>query len=141
MKRNLLHPLAGITLAAIGLVGCGGSLEEQTKPTGSIIGKTTQDIGKFDPAEGKKVSDGKVEITNPITGPLEAYGPMLEKGVLPQIDYLLELYRAEHDRYPKNYEEFMSEVIKKNDIKLPVLPGGKKYQYDEKNHKLIVVDG
>lgn len=141
MKRQSLNLKTGVVISALGLIGCGGSLEEQTKPTGSIIGKKTQEIGKFDPAEGKKVSDGKMEITNPITGPLEAYGPMLEKGVLPQIDYLLELYRAEHDRYPKTYEEFMSEVIKKNNIQLPVLPGGKKYQYDEKNHKLLVVDG
>ena len=41
-------------------------------------------------------------------------------------------------RYP-DYDEFMSQVVKKNDMWFPVLPAGAKYQYDEKNHKLVVI--
>lgn len=104
--------------------GC-GKLEEQTKPTGSIIGKKTQDIGKFDPnAKGQTVSDSQVRVSDPVLGAMEAYGPMVEQISKTHIDHALGLFRAEHDRYPKDYDEFMKEIIKKNDIKLPVLPAG-----------------
>ena len=34
----------------------------------------------------------------------------------------------------------MEKIIKANQIQLPLLPGGKRYQYDEANHALVVVD-
>jgi hypothetical protein len=136
---ELIRPLCcGALLLALG--GCMPSLEEQTKKSpNSIIGKTTQDIGKFDPNAGREVSDSKVNVTNPITGPLEAYGPILEQNMKSQIDYALRLYEAENGRYPKDYNEFMEKIIKANNIRLPVLPGKMQYQYDEVNHQLIVV--
>ena len=123
------------------LSGCMESLEKQTqKSPNSIIGKTTQDIGQFDPAAGAKISDSKIHATDPITAPTSAYGPMLEKISESSIKQAVELFQAENGRYPQNYEEFMEKVIKANQIRLPVLPGGKKYQYDEANHKLVVID-
>ena len=53
----------------------------------------------------------------------------------------MQLFQAEKGRFPKDHEEFMTEIIKKYNIQLPVLPGNKKYQYDVQNHKLIIVDG
>jgi len=120
--------------------GCMESLEEQTKKSpNSIIGKKTQDIGKFDPNAQQEVSDSKVEVTNPVTGPLEAYGPMLEQISKSHVEHAVRLFEAEHGRYPRDYDEFMSEIIRKNNIQLPVLPAGAKYVYDEANHKLQVV--
>ena len=55
------------------------------------------------------------------------------------IDHALDLFNATEGRYPKDYNEFMKRIIKENNIKLPVLPGGAKYAYDVKNHKLQVV--
>jgi hypothetical protein len=137
-ERLLRRGVWGALLLVAG--GCMPSLEEQTKKSpNSIIGKKTQDIGKFDPNAGREVSDSKVRITNPITGPLEAYGPMVEQISKDHIDYALRLYEAEHGRYPKDYDEFMRDIIKANNIKLPVLPAQMKYQYDEVNHKLVVV--
>src|SRR5208337_2985639 len=52
------------------------------------------------------------------------------------MQHAMDLYHVENDRYPKNYEEFMSEIIKANNIALPVLPEYQKYGYDEKEHKL-----
>lgn len=127
-------------LALLLLSGCMSKLEEQTKPTGSIIGKTTQDIGKFDPAAKAKVSDSAVRATDPVTAPLSAYGPMLEQISKTHIEHALRLYEATNGRYPKDYDEFMQEIIKANNIKLPVLPGNMMYQYDEKEHKLVVVE-
>lgn len=102
--------------------------------------KLTDKIGKFDPDEGRNVSDSKGTYSNPITGPLEMYGPMLERISKLKIEHAVRLYHAEHGEYPQNYDEFMTRIVKANRIKLPVLPGGLEYQYDEQNHKLVVVE-
>lgn len=124
-----------------GLSGCLENLEKQTqKSPNSIIGKTTQDIGQFDPNAGAKVSDSKIHATDPITAGTSAYGPMLEKISKSHIEHAVRLFEAENGRYPQNYDEFMEKIIKANGIQLPVLPGDKKYQYDEANHTLVVVE-
>lgn len=122
--------------------GCGmQSLEDQTKKSpDSIIGKKTQEIGKFDPNAGAKVSDAKINATDPITAPLSAYGPIMERISDIQITPVINVFHATEDRYPKDHEEFMEKIIKANRIELPVLPGGKKYQYDVENHKLVVIE-
>lgn len=104
--------------------------------------KMTQEIGKFVPAEGRKVSDSKGKYTNPITGPLEMYGPMLEKISKMHIHQAVEMFRAQHGRYPEDYDEFMEKIIKPNgsQIRLPKLPGNLEYQYDQDAHKLVVVE-
>lgn len=129
-------------LIVMGLLsGCMQSLEEQTKKDpNSIIGKKTQDIGQFDPNAGAKVSDSKIHATDPITAPVSAYGPMLEKISTTYIEQALNLFNASEGRYPNSHEEFMTAIIKANNIQLPVLPAGKQYQYDVENHKLVVVD-
>ena len=131
-----------ICLIFVTACGCGmKSLEEQTKKSpDSIIGKKTQDIGEFDPKAGAKVSDAKINATDPITAPLSAYGPMMERISDIQITPVINLFHATEDRYPKDFDEFMEKIVKANNIKLPVLPGGKKYQYDVENHKLVVID-
>ena len=113
--------------------------DEQKKEPGSIIGQKTQDIGEFDPNAGREVSDSKIRATNPLTGPLEALGPMMEKVSKLGIDHSLALYNAEHGEYPKTHDEFMQKIIKANNMRLPVLPAGAQYQYDVANHKLVVV--
>lgn len=121
------------------LVVCG--CEDQTKKSpNSIIGKKTTDIGEFDPNATAKVSDSKINATDPITAPTSAYGPMLERISKSHIEHALNLFNATEDHYPKDHEEFMEKIIKANKIELPVLPGGKRYQYDVENHKLVVVD-
>ena len=127
-------------LVVVSLCGCWEQFEKQVqKDPNSIIGKTTQDISEFKPDAGLPVSDSKVQITNPITGPLEAYGPMMEQLHKSYVKQALDLYRAEHDRYPANFEEFMRDIIQANNIRLPVLPGNARYQYDVANHRLEVV--
>lgn len=129
-------------LVVVGLLsGCMQSLEEQTKKDpNSIIGKKTQDIGQFDPNAGAKVSDSKIHATDPITAPVSAYGPMLEQISKTHIEHALNLFNASEGRYPNSHEEFMTAIIKANNIQLPVLPAGKQYQYDVENHKLVVID-
>ncbi len=134
MKRSSVFVLLVLAAAC----GC----EDQVKKSpNSIIGKKTQDIGEFDPNAGAKVSDAKINATDPITAPTSAYGPMLERISATHIEQAVRLFEATEGRYPMSYEEFMEKIIKANKIELPVLPGGKKYQYDVENHKLVVVDG
>jgi hypothetical protein len=94
------------------LAGCGEDLFEQAakKPKQSIIGKTTQDVGEFDPAAGKKVSDSKIRASDPVTAPLAAYGPMVEQISKTHIAHALNLFNATNGRYPKDYDEFMREM-------------------------------
>lgn len=130
--------LGWLALAAIpALVGCGAN---KTEKTGSIIGKTTQEIGEFNPQAGGKVSDSKVRVSDPILAGPQAYGPMVEQISKSHIAHALNLYQAEHGHYPKSHAEFMTEIIKKNKIGLPVLPGNMQYQYDVPNHKLVVIE-
>lgn len=113
----------------------------EARPAGnSVLGKKTQDIGKFDPNAPQEVSDQKINATDPITAGLSAYRPMMEKVSIIAVEQAMQFYRAEHDdRYPKDYEEFMEKIIKANNIQLPVLPYGYKYMYDEKEHVLLSV--
>lgn len=130
-----------VIAAALLSLGCMQSLQDQVKKgPNNVINKDTQDIGKFDPNAGNKVSDSKVRITNPITGGLEAYRPMVEQIAKAQIEQAIGLYKAEHDRYPATHEEFMTEIIKANNIRLKQLPGGYQYQYDVENHQLVVIE-
>ncbi len=131
-----------ITVSLLILSGCSGTEQTAEKPKPekkkSILQQTTQDIGKFDPDAGRKVSDGKIQATDPLTAPLAAYGPMAGNISQLAIDKQIGLYHAEYERYP-TYEEFMSDIIKKHNIRLPVLPYKMEYQYDEQNHKLVIV--
>lgn len=119
------------------LFGC----EDMTKKSpNSIMHKTTQDVGEYKPEEGAKVSDSKVRADDPVLAPLQAYGPMVEQISKTHIAGAVNLFNATEGRYPNSYEEFMERIIKENNIKLPVLPGGKRYQYDVEKHELVVID-
>lgn len=84
--------------------------------------------------------DSKVKVSNPITGALEAYEPLKQQVAGLGIDHAVRLFQATEGRYPKDHEEFMTRVIKQNNIRLPQLSTGKSYKYDVENHKLVVVE-
>lgn len=137
-KLALEIAVGGLTVAL--LAGCMDSLGNQAKKDpNSIIGKKTDKIEKFDPKAKQEVSDSKVRADDPILAPLQAYGPMVEQISKMEIEHAVDLFNASEGRYPKDHEEFMTKIIKANNIKLPVLPGGWKYAYDVPNHKLEVV--
>ena len=135
-----------LLLTAFAGVGCTDGVESRTttksqkksKPQG-LKPNTTDDIGEFKAEEGKQVVDSKIKYTNPITGPLEAYDPMKQKISEIAITQSVELFRATEGRYPKDYDEFMTKVIKQNGVRLPELGVGKRYEYDVANHTLMVV--
>ena len=101
--------------------------------------KSTDNIGEFKAEDGKQTVSSKVKISNPITGALEAYEPTKQKIGELQIQHSVDIFNAMEGRYPKDHEEFMTKVIKANNIRLPKLGPGKQYQYDVENHALMVV--
>ena len=109
-----------------------------------IVGKRTQEIGKLDRAaltkQGAVVASQKITAKDPITLQGNAYVTMIGKIAIDQMDYAVRLFQAENGRFPKDYNEFMDEVIKKNNIALPKLPFYQEYQYDEANHRLVVIE-
>jgi hypothetical protein len=142
MKRGrLLNSSVLVALALPLLSGCMDSLAKQAKKDpNSIIGKKTDDIKEFDPnAAHQVVSDSKPHADDPVLYAMQMYGPMIEQISTMYIDHALDLFNASEGRYPKDYDEFMKRIIKENQIKLPVLPGGAKYAYDVEHHKLRIV--
>jgi hypothetical protein len=118
---------------------------EEKKPAKSevsgegIFHKTTQEVGKFDPnAAHQVVSDHKINASDPVTGPLMAYGPILESASIVTVKHDIDIFEVENGHYP-SYEEFMEKIIKQNNRQLPVLPFKGKYMYDEAKHELLVV--
>ncbi len=109
-----------------------------TKKT-SIFKKTTQDIAKFDPAAGRKIRGSKIDASNPFTASLDAYGPGMQKAATIGVTKRVTDYYNFNGRYP-TYDEFMKDIVKAEpQLRLPVLPYKMEYQYDEANHKLVVV--
>lgn len=139
--KTLFNTLCFALAVCVLLPGCEGKkVVEKPKPE-PIIGKKTQDITEYDPAAGKVVSDGKYEssLIKSAMGNARVYGSAVENIEVPRVNQLLEMHRATTGEYPKTYQEFMDEIIFKNNHKLTMLPHGSAYQYDVENHKLIVV--
>jgi len=119
----------------------------QTRPpaqrSGPIIGQRTTDIrNATDELEkgGARVASTKTVKKDyiPLVG--NAYVSIIGQTSLLQIQHAMDLYHATNDRYPKNFDEFMTEIIKANNIALPMLPSYQKYGYDENEHKLVILE-
>jgi hypothetical protein len=133
-ERTRLPEAAALLMVALGVIGCAPEGEKA-----SLKRPTTDKVGEFDPAAGQEVVTPEVKITNPVTGALEAYEPIVQKLAGLGIDHAVGLFQAEEGRYPNSYDEFMTRIIKANNIQLPGLPAGLEYQYDVENHKLKIV--
>jgi hypothetical protein len=135
------HPSVVMLLCA--LVLSTGCEEERNVGDKLIVGKRTQEI-KNAAAEIKKegatVATTKITAKDPITLPGNAYVTMIGQTSILNMQHAIDLYHAENDRYPRNYDEFMNEIIKANNIALPQLPYYQKYGYDDKEHKLVILE-
>jgi hypothetical protein len=108
-----------------------------------IVGKRTQKVENAKAAlkTGQaKVGSTRIVARDPITLPGNAYAAIIGRTSMLSIQQAMDLYRAMNDRYPENYNEFMEVIIKANNIALPQLPHYQDYGYDEKEHKLIILE-
>ncbi len=144
-------------IAAAWCVGCGGASAPATaerspaaapKPAApaaarpEVIGKWTKEIGKYDPNDKSyRIASLDVKYSNPVTGALEAYGPMVGQigGGAAQHNY--DVYKEIKGRH-LTYKEYVAEIVNnpQGEMKMPMLPGGKKYMFDEVNHKILIVE-
>jgi len=62
--------------------------------------------------------------------PISQYFSTQDRLALLQIQNAVNLFRATHDRLPVSHEEFMTEIIRANNIQLPQLPDGHTYMYE-----------
>jgi hypothetical protein len=110
---------------------------------GSIIGQRTTDIRsakKEINQGGAQSASPKIVARDPITVAGNAYVAIVGQATIGNMNHAVDLFHAENDRYPKDYEEFMSAIVRPNGIALPQLPPYQKYAYDDAQHKLIIVE-
>ena len=80
---------------------------------------------------------------NPITLSGNVYVVAVDRYSAGLVQHAIDLYHGEHGEYPKDYKEFMDEIVKPgkpDGIRLPQLPYYQEYGYDEKQHKLIILE-
>ena len=54
------------------------------------------------------------------------------------VKHALQLYKATNGKVPQSHDEFMREIIEKQQIELPELPAGHRYVFDPEQEQLMV---
>jgi hypothetical protein len=108
-----------------------------------IVGARTQDIkdANTELKSGQaRPASSRIVARDPITIQGNAYVSIIGQAATLNIQHAVDLYQAENGRYPKDTNEFMEEIIKKNNISLPLLPHYQEYSYDPNQHKLMILE-
>ena len=110
-----------------------------------VIGKTTTDIRetKSELTKGAVVADNAGAVRKEIFAPSKYYVVSIDRVAALNVKHAVDLYQAETGAYPKDYDEFMKNVIKKgqpDEVRLPQLPYYQEYSYDPEKHELIVLE-
>ncbi len=133
-----------IILLSAALAGCGGeATEEATTPTRTPAATTQTEIQPTPPitvkAEAGVGKKGRGYGNDIITAPIRAKF-MVEQTTIYKFTVipLLNTFKALNGRFPKSHEEFMKEIIEKNEVELPELPEGDIYKYNPETHTLEV---
>jgi hypothetical protein len=108
-----------------------------------IVGAKTQDVkdanAELKSGQARQAST-RIVAKDPITIQGNAYVSIIGQTSILSIQHAVDLYQAENGRYPKDINEFMEEIIKKNNIALPLLPHYQEYGYDANRHALIILE-
>ena len=108
-----------------------------------IVGKRTQDIrdanAEIQSGQARQAST-RIVAKDPITIQGNAYVSIIGQASILNIQHAVDLYQATNGRYPKDFDEFMNEIIKANNIALPQLPHYQAYGYDAPTHSLIILE-
>jgi len=108
-----------------------------------IVGKRTNDIrnAQTELTKGKaQVASTRIVAKDPFTLQGNAYVSIVGRASMLNMQHAIDLFKAENDRFPKDYNEFMDVIIKANNIGLPTLPYYQEYAYNDKDHKLIIIE-
>lgn len=89
-------------------------------------------------AKGRSL-DNETGVGKMISSPVSTLFAVKERVAFDiQIPHALNLFRATEGRFPKSHEEFMTRIIKENQIKLPELPAGMVYRFNTELGELWV---
>lgn len=113
------------------------------KQSGPIIGQRTSDIRNASVVVKRgnaKAIQPAITAKDYVSLQGNAYVTIIGQTSVLRIQHAMDLYHAENDHYPKDYDEFMAVIIKANAIVLPQLPSYQKYGYDENEHKLVILE-
>ena len=146
-----LAPIALILVPLALFTGCEGPKKAvSTTPkvkTRETIGKTTQDVLKLSDAltKGGVLADMTVPVSDPLTQDAAVYRTKVAEISAMNVKHTIDLRNASNIQEPKplSYDEFMAEIIKKDQpdgLQLARLPYYQEYAWDEAAQKLVVVE-
>lgn len=146
--RTEIRAALTAALTILFLVGCDDAPKTAAKPkikTRETINKWTDQVRNLQPEldAGGQVADQKLKSTDYITIQGEAYRNTVAKMAIMSIDQAMMAYEIENNSYPKTYDEFMDNIMKRGKpdaVRLPMLPFYQEYGYDVANHKLVVIE-
>jgi hypothetical protein len=111
------------------------------------LNQTTQVVLEFDKAiaDGAVVAATDIPVADPLTQSAAGYRTAVAKLGGFAVEQAIQLRNAQsiNDPKPLSYDQFMSEIIKKDQpdgIQLAMLPYYQEYTWDVKSQKLVVVD-
>lgn len=84
---------------------------------------------------GTPTGNNPMEI---VTVPISTLFRTQERLVLQQVEHAMNLYKAEHGRGPASHAEFMDQIIRANNLRLPQLPPNQEYVFDPRDGELKV---
>lgn len=112
-----------------------GATENAAEPEAEYVEKKA-DVGATGKGEYGVTSEEPMSI---VTVPASTYFKAQEMAVFRmQIPSAMNLFQASEGRYPNSEEEFMTKIIKANQIVLPKLPEGDVYFYDVQARELKI---
>lgn len=112
-----------------------GTTETTAEPEAEYVEKKA-DVGATGKGEYGVTSEEPMSI---VTVPVSTYFKAQEMAVFRmQIPSAMNLFQASEGRYPNSEEEFMTKIIKANQIVLPKLPEGDVYFYDVQARELKI---
>lgn len=139
MRRRVNH-LSRLNVVCVVLLLCGCAEKQQPAAQQLADPSRPVEIGEFDQEAGKDVVKLDAKVSDPITGPLEILKKAKVELPMLAIEHALNLYNAAEGRFPQSHDEFMTQIIAANNIRLPALPNGLQYQYDVAGHRLVIVN-
>jgi hypothetical protein len=135
-----------LILAIVVASGCGDEPKKKVK-TRETLHKYTQNVLKLPDAlqQGGVLASTTIPVADPLTQDAAAYRTTVAKIGGMAVEQAIQIRNAQsiNDPKPLSYEEFMAEIIKKDQpdgIQLAMLPYYQEYAWDEQSQKLVVVD-
>ncbi|MDR1493351.1 MAG: hypothetical protein LBT05_11610 [Planctomycetaceae bacterium] len=109
--------------------------EETTISSGEQPEEAHRAFQEGDGRKGHYEEFGRISIFQRTIGTMYRTQERINKDL---IKHAMDIYKAEHDSFPKTHEEFMTQIIEYNRIKLPELRERCRYEYNPQSGELEI---